>query len=337
MQILDFLTSIHTVAGEPDRLPKACAALILAGSIGVATGLVNPLFWYANDMLFGRMGDKLDRLERARADLVFRGFILSSVVLFTTLLLVYFIKNEMETMPYYGFVEIFALSLLLSSGGLWAATLRLHKAMEGKAPVSGAFLAIARGTRTNLSMADNYTITRVSIGFLAKIFDKATISPLFWYFLGGIPWAFLYASFSFLSWRFGKSGFSKGLGVFPQAVDKIMGFVPNLVSGIFVSVAALFTPTAGLFRSILCLFRLKGRAPYEQGGFPVSAMAGALHISLGGPTQDITGSTIKSAWVGPEGATAQNDYHHLRRAIYIAITANILFVVLILAVYTRIA
>ena len=56
----------------------------------------------------------------------------------------------------------------------------------------------------------------------------------------------------------------------------------------------------------------------------MSILAWALHVSLGGPSQDLSGSAIKADWVGPPGATAQNDYRHLRRAAYILAIAYLL-------------
>jgi len=115
------------------------------------------------------------------------------------------------------------------------------------------------------------------------------------------------------------------------ALERLMGFVPNVFAGILVSCAGLLTPTAGMTRSFIGLFHFtKGVAPYEQGGAPVTAMAWALKVSLGGATQDLDGSAIKRGWAGPDGATAKLEAHHLKRGLYIVVMAHLLLLAALL-------
>ena len=104
-----------------------------------------------------------------------------------------------------------------------------------------------------------------------------------------------------------------------------MGFVPNLLSGIFIALAGILTPTAGMSRAFVGFLTPKGQAKYEEGGFPMTAAAHALNVSLGGPTQDLDGSAIQRGWVGPSNATAQLQAKHLHRVVYISFMAHILF------------
>ena len=66
------------------------------------------------------------------------------------------------------------------------------------------------------------------------------------------------------------------------------------------------------------------RSPHEQGGFPLTSMAWALNVSLGGPYKTLTGSAMKNTWTGPEKATAQISHKHLKRGIYINVMAHLL-------------
>lgn len=97
--------------------------------------------------------------------------------------------------------------------------------------------------------------------------------------------------------------------------------------------ASLFTPTANPFKGILPFFTSKDKCPYDQGGDPVSVMAWALGVSLGGPYQDLNGSSLKNVWVGPAGASAKVEHTHLRRAIYLNAMAQLLFVMSLLGAY----
>ena len=105
-----------------------------------------------------------------------------------------------------------------------------------------------------------------------------------------------------------------------------MGFAPHILSGALMALAGLFTPTGGMMRAFTGLLKSKGRAAYVEGGLPLTAMAHSLNISLGGPVHDLDGSALKRAWIGPEGATAQLDAGHLRRALYICLMAYLLLI-----------
>jgi adenosylcobinamide-phosphate synthase len=329
-QILEIFKSLHMHVFDADRLPAAIAAILLVSLIGVLTGPLggnaNPVFWRAVDILFGPVGGKLDKSGRSRSDLMARG----TIITFFAVVLAFGVGLTFQilTTHFRTFLlpDIVALSLIISSGPVWHVLVRVHKAVDGKEKVKGAFYALATTTRANLAIADEYTITRTGIALAARLFDKALVAPVFWYLIAGLPGAYLYAALAALSWRFGKDGFSAGFGATPVALEKLMGFVPNIFSGMIVACAGLLTPTAGMTRSFLGILKFgKVASPYEQGGVPVTAMAYALKISLGGPVQDMDGSALQRGWTGPKDATARLEAKHLHRAVYISVMAHLLF------------
>lgn len=335
MDLSGLYHSLHAQIFDPDRLPVAVCALLLAGIAGAVMGPLagnaNPLFWRAVDLLFGPLGSRLDKTERKAGDLATRGMIVTITALILGFLSGQFFQTLSAHYPNYLIVDIVALSIVLSAGAGWYALIRLYRAINSKGAIKGAFFALATTTRTNLSASDEYTITRVGIGMGAKLLDKAVVGPVLWYLIAGLPAAYLYATMAALCWRFGKDGFSKGFGAPALALEKLLGFVPNVLAGILIGLGGLLTPTAGMTRSLISLFPLgKGRAMYEQGGAPVTAMAYALSVSLGGATQDRDGSAIRSGWAGPAGATARLEAKHLHRALYIVVMAHLLFLVMLL-------
>jgi adenosylcobinamide-phosphate synthase len=334
-QLSDFIGAIHAQIFDPARLPVAVCAALIVCIVGVLSGALfgnaNPIFWRTVDFLFGPLGSRLDKTERKAGDLMTRGMIITITGMVMAFMLGQFFQSLSYHYQNWLIVDIVALSLILSAGAGWHALIRLYKALHGKNMVKGAFYALATTTRSNLTTADEFTITRVGIGMGAKIFDKGIVAPVLWYLIGGLPAAYLYAGLAALSWRFGKEGFTKGFGSMTLALEKLMGFVPNVLSGVLISLAGLLTPTAGMTRSIIGLFHFKtGRAHYHEGGAPVTAMAWALKVSLGGATQDMDGSAIKRGWAGPDGATAQLNAKHLHRALYILVMAHLLFLTALL-------
>lgn len=335
MNIPALLQYLHAQIFDSSRLPVAVCSLFIVILVGAVTGPLggnaNPVFWRSLSFLFGPLGSKLDKTDRKVGDLMTRGTIITLIGLGMAFLVGIFFQSASKHFPNFLIVDIVALSLVMSAGAGWHALIRLYKAVKSKSLVKGAFYTLATTTRNNLATADEYTITRVGIGMAARLFDKGVVAPILWYLIAGLPAAYLYAGAAALSWRFGKEGFTKGFGTTALALEKLMGFVPDVFAGILISLAGLLTPTAGMTRSFIGLFHFKtGRARYAEGGAPVTAMAWALKVSLGGATQDHEGSAIKRGWAGPTGATAQLEAKHLHRALYITVMAHLLFLAALL-------
>lgn len=327
--MIDSYTELQVLLFSPDRVPPAMAAVLLTAVAGMVTGPLsgnaNPLFWALVDKTLGTAGGRLDRVQRKPGDLMFRGLILTiiAVVLFSMIgggLEVFSLRFALG-----GFTEIILLSLALTSGAVWFALLQLFFAMKDKKISKNAYYTIARTARTDLSGSDSYTITRTGMAMAARSFDKGVVAPVLWYLIAGLPGAYIYTGLAALAWRFGRDGFTKGFGRVPLALEQLMGFVPGGLAGVLMAGAGLLTPTGGMVRAFAGLMRHEGKAPYAEGGVPVTAMANSLNVALGGPSVDIEGSALKRSWVGPDGATAQLDAGHLRRALYISLMAHLLF------------
>jgi adenosylcobinamide-phosphate synthase len=327
--------ALHGYLFSADRIPASVVALALVSCVGMLAGPVRgmafPLYWGVVDGIFGRIGGKMDRTDRPGPDLAFRGFILTVVVLAVSYALGRYLDVILSTYGISGVLEGCVLSLLMASGTVWAANKRLFTALSTEKTVKGAFFSIATSTRTDLTAADEFTITRVGMGLLARSFDKAVVGPVLWYLIAGLPAAFLYAGLAALAWRFGKDGFTKGFGATALALEKLMGFVPNMLAGVLLALAGVFTPTGRTTGALKGLLTAGNKGcPYAEGGLPVTAMAYALHVSLGGATQDRGGSAIRRVWVGQAGATAQLSAPHLHRALYLTVLAHILFLLALL-------
>lgn len=325
----NFILDFHAQIADSDRIPVVLLALLVTLIIGMISGPLagnaNPFFWSFLDFIFGKMGDKLNRAHRVRNDLVLRGFILSSIVIILSAALGKALIIGVAREPLYGVSDILLLSLFMTSGAVWFLILRLYVAMEQKQVGKGAYYAVARSTRINLAAGDDYGVTRAALVFSARSFDKGLVAPALWFFIAGFPGVCVYAALAALAWRFGQNGFTKGFGAVPLALERLLGFIPSMLAAFYLTLGTLFTPTTGVVKGLTAWFGHKNRAPYEQGGFPVSALAWALNVSLGGSVQDLAGTALKGVWVGPEGATAQIDHKHLRRGLYIHIIAHLLF------------
>lgn len=335
-RIIILMQDIHDHIFDPARLPVAAVAMVFVAFMGVVgmavAGNANPFFWRLIDIVFGPLGVKLDKPDRSYNDLVTRGTIVTFLVVIFAFVVGVILQELSNDYPAYLLIDIVALSLVLTVGTVWQGLVRLNQALGRKDLVRGAFFTIAKTTRTNLAGSDEYTITRTGIGMGAKAFDKGVVAPILWYLIGGLPAAYIYAGLAALAWRFGKEGFTKGFGSPALALEKLMGTVPNLLAGLYIALAGLITPTAGMTRAVFSLVPLrKGASSYAEGGAAVTSMAYALDVSLGGASLDIDGSAIKRRWAGPEKASAQLGAGHLHRALYVIVIAHLLLLVSLLA------
>lgn len=332
-----FFTGFHSQIFNPDRIPTILAAWLLCAVVGVIMGpLLNrcvPFIWTVFDKLIGGFGDRLDKANRPRADLMFRGFLVTVFALLITLGLGKVYELYVPYQVHFGVYPVLALALLMSSGAVWFTVLRVYFALaqdkRGQIPLE----TLSLSCRYDLKDVDAYTFSRSPIGLLGRQFDKGFVLPAIWYVIGGFPLALVASVLSALAWRFGKDGSASAFAGAILAVERLVGFVPNLCAAVILNMAAFITPTAKVFKSLTAWFGIKNRASYEQGGFVLSALAFALNVSLGGSYKSLSGGAVKAGWVGPDGASAKIDHGHLRRALLIVFVAHLLFVCALLAAY----
>ncbi len=324
------LEQVSQLMLDPTRLPTAIVAILivlLAGMIrGALGGNATPFFWHIIDILFGKLGDRMDKPGRIKGDLIFRGFLIVLFGLAISFLIGRAFTYLIVIYPFWSLVEVFALCLVLTSGTIFSGLGSLYKSLNNKQVTQGAYYTIARTTRSDMSRSDDYAITRIGMSMALRFFDKGIVAPIIWFLIGGLPIAFLYAGLSALAWRFGRDGHSHGLGAPALALEKLLGFVPNILSGLLIACAALLTPTAGFTRSLLSVMPFRSGAKYEQGGAPITAASYALAVTLGGATSDLNGHALRNDWVGPATATAQLQAKHLHRVVYLSVMAHLFFI-----------
>lgn len=327
MYSINFYNIFKDIA-DPDRIIVAMGAILLVSLIGYITGPLsgnaNPLLWGGLDKMFG-FARKSYKVERSSSSLSFRGVLFGLMYIITAgaigFGLWYFTTHYYTSLPF----EILLLSFVLSGGAVWVSLAKLHQALkEGSKLEKGSYRPIAISARKNLNTTDDYGIARVGIAFMPRAFDKGFVAPIFWFLLGGLPMAYLYAGIACAAWALSKEGYSKNFGDFILKLEKIFGLFPNTLAGLFMALAAVFTPTARITRIFPYFFKRVGKAKYAEGGFPLTVVSYALDISLGGPVEDLEGSVIRHGWIGPKSATARLDKGHIKRAVYMSVMAYVL-------------
>ena len=320
---------------DAQRIPFVVVAMFITAIAGMISGPLagnaNPFVWSVYDLMFGLAGDKLDRTNRKPRDLVFRG------TFFTVILLVFALvvgKPIAQFTTQSTAVEGLIVIVCISTGSIWYMVLKLYFTLLKEGKAEGGYYGLARSARVNLNSVDDYGITREGLAFSAISFDKGLVAPSLWYLIGGVPFLLIYSIISFASWRFGKYGFTRGFGKAALALERLMGYVPSLFSGVIYTLASAIAPSANPVQSLKSWWQAKDKVPYEQGGVMLSALAWSLGVSLGGPAREVSsGETLGKVWVGPDDASAKVGAFHLKRGIVINIVAHLIFLLALSSAY----
>ena len=130
------LEQVSQLMLDPTRLPTAIVAILivlLAGMIrGALGGNATPFFWHIIDILFGKLGDRMDKPGRIKGDLIFRGFLIVLFGLAISFLIGRAFTYLIVIYPFWSLVEVFALCLVLTSGTIFSGLGSLYKSLNNK-------------------------------------------------------------------------------------------------------------------------------------------------------------------------------------------------------------
>lgn len=129
---------------------------------------------------------------------------------------------------------------------------------------------------------DEAEVTRATVETIAENIVDGVISPLFYFFLGGFPMAMMYRAVNTMDSMIAyKNEKYIDFGYAAAKLDDVFNYIPARIT------ALLLIASAALLRydwkkSAEIVRRDADKHPSPNGGYPESAVAGALHIRLGG-------------------------------------------------------
>ena len=169
---------------------------------------------------------------------------------------------------------------------------------------------------------DGPEVTRATVETIAENIVDGIISPLFFFFLCGVPLAVAYRAANTMDSMIGyKNEKYLYFGRAAARLDDVLNYIPARITG------GLLVLSAGILRldmknawHIMC--RDAARHPSPNGGFPEAATAGALRIRLGG-MNSYFGQPHFRAYMGDPLETLAAP--HIAGAIRLMYTATVLF------------
>ncbi len=140
-------------------------------------------------------------------------------------------------------------------------------------------------------------VAQAAVESVAESTVDGIISPLFYAFLGGAPLALAFKAASTLDSMFGYR--TPGLREFGWAsakLDDVANFIPARLS-IFAITVGSFVRGRRWMRAFTIAIRDRRKHLSPNAGIPEAAFAGALGVSLGGPST-YGGSLVNRPWLG---------------------------------------
>lgn len=263
---------------------------------------------------------KLNRENRRSVDRAFRGALVVFVVAGVSGS-VGWCASWLTQHHDFGWVpELFLLTALLAGRGLYdsvrAVGLGLERSLEdGRQAVSHI---VGRAPQH----LDEHGVARASIESCAENFSDGLIAPVFWYVLFGLPGLMVYKAVNTMDSMIGHmTPKYRAFGMTAARLDDVLNLIPARLAGLFLALAAVFTPGAHPLRALKVMLRDSSKHRSMNAGWPEGAAAGALDIALAGPRR-YSREIIDDAWIGD--GTARATVKDIRRMLYLYVAASLI-------------
>jgi len=211
------------------------------------------------------MGDYISWFEKKfYKDSIFLGFILTFSLLLIVFILCFILENILP----------FWLLGIISSMGI--ASKMLYDSVKDiiDNPQNIKFL-VSRDT-ANLSQSD---INKSAIETYAENLSDGVIAPLFYLFFFGFTALFIYKAINTLDSMVGyRNQKYSNFGKFSAKLDDMANFIPSRITAFLI--VLLFISK----KSFFAIFRYGKLHESPNAGYPISAMAGAIDVTLGSDT-----------------------------------------------------
>ena len=268
------------------------------------------------DMVFGEfkfirhpvilMGNYISWFEkRFYKHSILRGMFLTISLILIVYLLVYVVA----------LIDNFFILGVIASTGI--ASNMLYKSVKDILinPQNIKFL-VSRDTQ-NISQSD---INKAAIETYAENLSDGVIAPLFYLVLFGLEGLFIYKAINTLDSMVGyKNEKYEKFGKFSARLDDLANFIPSRLSACLIML--LFFTCRGFYK-----YAKLHESP--NAGYPISAMAVALHVKLGGDTSYF-GKIKKKPYFGEGRESIEKD--DLKRALALHIKLEV-FIILFLTI-----
>ena len=313
---------------EPEPLFVLLAALLIDGLTGNITRLrryvPHPVFLIASGVNW--LEFRLNRERRSTYARLIRGLIVIILVTGLSVGAGWSVAVVAAQLPFGWLLALVVIVALVAQRGPFN---EVHRMVQGLR--SNDLYAAREAAAVFLgSAADTYdeaALVRAGTNHLAVQYLTGLVAAVFWFVLLGIPGLFAWRSVNVMACLLDSSGPRLAyFGWVPTRFNDAVAYLPSLLAGLLIVVAAAFVPAANPVRALRVMLRDGSKHRSLSLGSPVAAMAGALGITLAGPRQLLPGGVSHAVtagnpktepWVGEQIGRREVSRVDAARALYL--------------------
>ena len=249
----------------------------------------DPYTKYHPVALMGKLIDFLDKLLRkdlsSEPTKLVCGFILVMIMLSICYAIPYYLIIAMNFfhIPIWLniFIQAIILSFMISPKSLAKAGKEIYdELIQNK--ITAAREKVNYIVSRDVNRMNEADITRATVETVAENTVDGIISPLFFFFIGGLPLAVLYRAANTMDAMLGyKNDKYLYFGRTAARVDDVLNFIPARITGILLIIVAFYNHL-NYKNAFKMMMRDAKKHPSPNGGYTEATVAGALNIRLGG-------------------------------------------------------
>lgn len=264
---------------------------------------------------------RLNRPQRSAASRAIRGGLVLAIYVVVAGIGGAAVASLAAALPEGWIMATLAVALLLSQRRQFDRALAVGRALR-RENLSAARARTAELVAHDCAELDVHGVARGAVQSCARGLSDGVIGPILWYLLLGLPGLCIYRSVNALA-REGACSSPRGAQycLAASALDRVLSYLPGVLGGVMVAIAAVFVPTASPLGALRAPSRARATPLPLASRSTEAAMAGALGLALGGPVR-YAGAPVSLPWIGDGRARATPQ--DVSRATYLFAVAALL-------------
>lgn len=231
-------------------------------------------------------------------------------------------------------LQTLLVAILLAQKSLIIHIKRVMNALE-QPELAAARKSVSMIVGRNPEQLDRAGISRAAIESGAENLSDGIIAPAFWFVVAGFPGLLIYKLINTADSMIGhKNETYSAFGWATARLDDVLNLIPARLTGLLFT---LVSPLVGgsIKTTFSGMMREAGWHRSPNAGWPETAMAYALNISLAGPRSYGT-EQVDAPWFNDAGEK-QTDQHDIKRSLKLLIGALVLQWLLYLGLYAALS
>ena len=294
-----FLIGISGQSGGFDPLILLLAGIVIEAFIGHLSNFRN---WMGSPShVMSRYvywcNDKLNRDNRSQGDRAIRGGVALLLLAILSGGFGWAVAILSQKIQLFWILEVALIVLFINQRGTHANVKKLSRSLRNsdlKAAQNNVLLTIY----DNVDGTDADKMAALGLEICANAMTRNVVAPVFWYILFGLPGLLIFQSVAVQEQIIGKQTKKyHAFGFTAARLSDILQFVPARIAGLLIVIGAIFVPTATPRKALMVMLRDSSKHCSTITGWPLSAMVGALRLTISNNHKPPGQPTIFS-WIG---------------------------------------